>query len=144
MALGPDTERHPRTKLLIRLTELTAVRNPELIGSAEWTFRVWVNGLERWQTEERVTVREGQTVYLGAEIPVAVFDESQEVGIDIEGIEKDWLNPDDKATGGVVLHRGQGFSAIPGEMVELTGSGALLQLSMQIEVNPAGWPEGSE
>ncbi len=62
-------------QVTLHLEELQARQNPELVGRAEYRLRVWINGLERWQSEKPVKVAEGGTAAVGAIIPMRLeFD----------------------------------------------------------------------
>lgn len=134
MADQDDSPRPGKERMTIRLADLTAVKNPELVGDAEWDLRLWANGLERWQSEATLRLKEGETVEIGAEVVLDIYDTTEEVTLEVKGTERDLLRPDDHAAGSAVLYRVQGFSQEPGEVVDLRGPNAHLQLRLEVSL----------
>ena len=75
----------------LHLEELQAQLNPELIGKAEYRLRVWLNGLERWETEKPIKVAEGGATAIGAVIPMHLNEATDVLSIRVLAAELDLL-----------------------------------------------------
>ena len=62
---------------------IVPLENPELVGSAEWTLRLWINGLERWQSP-KLRVDQGQTVAIDAEIETQIHGYTEILEVEIQ------------------------------------------------------------
>lgn len=130
----------PTTRLKIRLATVKAVQNPELFGQAEWVFRVSVDGIERWRSDEEVRVREGEAVPGEGGFVLDLAPGTDMVILEVTGTEKDRLNPDDHAYGQATLFRSLGFSRESGFAVDLLGKDAELRLHFVVRVEEIGPP----
>lgn len=119
-------------QLTLHLEELKSRHNPEMVGKAEYRVQVWINGLERWQSEKPVKVKEGGTAVLGVGIPMRLEADTDIVDIQVLVAELDLLSPDDPAAGGFELYRSAGFFV--GERFSIPISGADTDISLQCRV----------
>lgn len=122
-------------QLILHLESLQARQNPELFGKAEYRVRVWLNGLERWQSEQLVKVAEGAAVPLAAAISLRLEDETDVVSIQVGLEEKDLLSADDPAEGSFELYRSAGFFAGERFSIPVSGPDADLTLHCRVEAN---------
>ena len=122
-----------RTSVILKLVGLEALENPELLGSAEWTLRLWINGLERWQSP-KLRVDRGQTVPIDAEIETQIHGYTEILEVEIQAREHDLLSPDDHAGGRIQLYRSHGFQLPSPDEFLLEGKGARLRMHVQVDV----------
>ena len=122
-----------RARVTVRLLEIEALRSADLIEPGEWTLRLWINGLERWQTEGTLHLQSGKTRSLAAEIVTEVPEFTDVLEMEVKAREHDLLTPDDSAEGKVVLGRSTGF-VVPGGSFDVTGRGAHLRLRVETVV----------
>jgi len=120
-------------QLTLHLEALQARQNPELIGKAEYQIRVWINGLERWQSERPIKVAEGASTALAVAIPLRLNDETDVVSIQVTLDEQDLLSRDDPAEGSFELYRSAGFFAGERFSIPLSGPDADLSLHCRVE-----------
>lgn len=125
-------------QLTLYLESLQARQNPEFFGKAEYRIRVWLNGLERWQSEKPVKVAEGGTAPLEAAIPLRLVDETDVVAILVQLEEQDLLSANDPAEGSFELYRSAGFFAGERFSIPLSGPDADLSLHCRVEVQALG------
>jgi len=121
-------------KLTLHIDELHAVQNPEPIGKAEWTLQLRTNGVERWRTDKALSVAQGKSVPIGDEIAFQVAAGTAVIEVEVKGVEKDLLGPDDKASGTFKLHRAGAFERDRGFAVDLHGHNAHVTLLFSVEV----------
>jgi hypothetical protein len=122
-----------RARVTLRLLEIEAIDSADLIEPGEWTLRLWINGLERWRTEQALHLRSGKTHLLGAEVVTEVPEFTDALELEVRAREHDLLSPDDKAVGKVALGRSTGF-VVPGGSFDLKGQGAHLRLRTETVV----------
>src|SRR3989337_43677 len=88
-----------KAKVTLHLDELHAIKNPELIGKAEWALRLWINSIERWRSDSHISIADGSTVPVGAEIVTDVDPNTSVLELKVQATERDPLNSDDHASG---------------------------------------------
>ena len=71
-------------EITLHLEELQARLNPEWMGKAEYRIRVWLNGLERWQSEKPVKVSEGGAAAIGVAIPMRLEFDTDVIAIQVQ------------------------------------------------------------
>jgi hypothetical protein len=120
-------------RITFRINEFEALDNPEAVGRAEWSLRVFVNDIERWRSSGRHRVLEGNRAIVDAEFHVDIAPHSKEMSMRVEAEEHD-LGPNDHAEGSVRLYRSQDFGG-DNFSIDLKGDNAHLRLrcSTQIE-----------
>ena len=137
----PPIEPTPVTgavRLTLRLDELHAITNPEAVGKAEWDLRVWINGLERWSSDELVHVGAGGTAPVGVEIITDVPAFTDELEVRVEATERDLLTRDDRAGGETRLLRVAGFEKDRPVVIDIRGKGARVELHCTVDVESVG------
>lgn len=121
-------------RVTLRLEELTAISNPEPFGKAEWDLRLLVNGIQRWQTERHISVAEGSSVPVGADIQLDVPAHVNILHVEVLGTERDAFSRDEHAEGQAKLHRVGAFERDRGFTVRLTGKGNPTDLQARFTV----------
>ena len=137
----PPIEPTPVTgpvRVTLRLQELHAIQNPEAFGQAEWTLRLWINGLERWATEDQIRVAAGKTAPIGAEIVTEVPEYTDEIQVRVEATEHDLLSRDEHASGETRLLRIAGFEHARPVVIDIRGKGARIEIHADVEVESLG------
>ena len=121
----------------LHLEELQAQLNPELIGKAEYRLRVWLNGLERWETEKPIKVAEGGATAIGAVIPMHLNEATDVLSIRVLAAELDLLSPADPSEGSFELYRSAGFFAGERFSIPISGPGTDISLHCRVEIGPS-------
>lgn len=124
-------------QVTLHLEELQARQNPELVGRAEYRLRVWINGLERWQSEKPVKVAEGGTAAVGAIIPMRLEFDTDIIAIQVHADELDRLSADDPSEGNFELYRSAGFFAGERFAIPISGPDTDISLHCRVETRPA-------
>lgn len=123
-------------RLTLHLDQLHGIDVADPIGRGEWELRVWVNGIERWRTEKRISIGKGEAVPIGAAIVSEVPEHADRVVVEVRGTERDLFNPDEHAAGSITLHRSLGFDdPDAGTRIPIRGEGHLV-LDCHVEVEP--------
>lgn len=121
-------------EITLHLEELQARLNPEWMGKAEYRIRVWLNGLERWQSEKPVKVSEGGVAAIGVAIPMRLEFDTDVIAIQVQAAELDLLSPDDPAEGSFELYRSAGFFAGERFAIPISGADTDISLHCRVEV----------
>jgi hypothetical protein len=125
-------------QLTLRLDELEAIKNPELIGRAEWFLRLMVDDREEWSNDEAIRVKAGDRAPIGVELPFELASDTNFVSVRVEATEKDRLKPDDHAESEAVrLYRSAGFNRSTGLALEALGKGAHIVVHISVDARAA-------
>jgi hypothetical protein len=124
-------------RLTLNIDELRAINNPELFGKGDWELRLWINGIERWRSEELVYAGEGESVRIGAVVHTEVPDFTEQIELRAKATEVDLVNPDEHVSGTATLQRTLGFHSGASFTIDLKdGDKAHVRLTCSVDTEP--------